>query len=80
MAKSTLAQDEPYFKQLDTALKEIGNLHRRIHDALLATEENMLDAYGLLNVAWPKVTELFITLECLKTNRRDFDRGVSSSD
>lgn len=77
MANNTLAQDESYLKQLDKALKEIGDLHRQIHDALLASEENMSKASGLINVSWPKVTELFITLECLKTNRRNFDRGTS---
>ena len=75
MANYNLAQDEPYLKHLDKALKQISKLHHEIHDVLLALEENMLKAYGLVNVSWPKVTELFTTLECLKGNRREFDRS-----
>ena len=71
MANSTVAQDEPYLKQLDKTLKEINKLHQGMHDAILSLEENMLEVYGLINVSWPKVTGLFIALECLKNNRRE---------
>ena len=74
MANYNLAQDEPYLKQLDKALKEISKLHHEIHDTLLALEEYSLKAAELLTVSWPKVTELFLTVGCLRTNRRAFDQ------
>ena len=80
MANSTLAQDEPYLKQLDKTLKEINKLHQGMHDAILSLEENMLEVYGLINVSWPKVTGSFITLECLKNNRRELNRHQDDID
>ena len=80
MLSNTLAKDEPYLRQLDQALKEVNDLHRQIHDALLESESNLLEAYSLVNITWPKITDLFTILECLKANRREFDRGQDQSD
>ena len=79
MLNNTLTKDEPYLKQLDQALKEVNDLHRQIHDALLKSESNLLEAYSLVNITWPKIIDLFTTLECLKANRREFDRGQDQS-
>ena len=74
MADVTLAQDEPYLKQLDQGLKQLNDLHHKLHDVLLDVEEKIVEASEIITTSWPEVTNLILVINCLRANRRAFNR------
>ncbi|MGI4852372.1 MAG: hypothetical protein ACRYGR_10605 [Janthinobacterium lividum] len=83
MANVNIAQHEQLLKSLEHALKEIGDLHKHMHNILDVMQINVHQACHDLNVSWSQVVNLFVIVDQLrsthlesKVTKRYFDEDV----
>ena len=74
MAKHNLAQHEQILKSLEHSLKEIGDLHKQMHDILDVMQINVHQACHDLNVSWSKVINLFVIVDQLRSSRLELEK------
>lgn len=74
MANVNIAQHEQLLKSLEHSFKEIGDLHKHMHNILDVMQINVHQACHDVNVSWSKVINLFVIVDQLRSSRLELEK------